>query len=159
MKQIVLLNEQKAYILETHLTTRGQKIKQKCTTKWGKTSKIETHLTTRRCQMKQKCTTNNMLQNVEIQKSDFSSNHVYEVWKKNQPLMSQTHSRPLETQAVYHSSGGFCAKSCKPLVLGRTSVKVKNQALYFCCILVGILALECSPIHLSCLQWLKYLFE
>ena len=79
MKQIVLLNEQKAYILETHLTTRGQKIKQKYTTKWGKTSKIEIHLTTRRCQMKQKCTTNNMLQNVEIQKSDFSSNHVYEV--------------------------------------------------------------------------------
>ena len=122
MKQIVLLNEQKAYILETHLTTRSQKIKQKCTTKWGKTSKIETHLTTRKCQMKQKCTTNNMLQNVKIQKSNFSSNHVYKVWKKNQPLMSQTHSRPLETQAVYHSSGRFCAKSCKPLVYPYTRV-------------------------------------
>ena len=33
MKQIVPLNEQKASILETHMTTRGQKIKQKCTTK------------------------------------------------------------------------------------------------------------------------------
>ena len=101
MKQIVLLNEQKAYILETHLTTR-------------------------RCQMKQKYTTNSMLQNVKIRKSNFSSNYVYKVWIKNQPLMSQTHSRPLETQAVYHSSGGFCAKSCKPLV-ARQSVLSREE--------------------------------